>query len=127
MIKRIIATQPNTFPDVALFQRHILPLPSCCPVSGNPQPGSEITIVYRATEKFLEVYSLRKYIDSYIDGHPSGVRDMEGMIQQIAQDCSIAVKTYVRVDATIILQNKDRMHLTAKARPPKNGEIDYDA
>lgn len=114
-----INTQPNTLPNVQLFERHILPLPSCCPVSGNPQSGSQIIVSYNPKSSFLEVYSLKKYIDSYIGGHESGIRDMEGMIQQIAMDCAETVGVYVRVEAKVKLQLGDELHLVAKARPQK--------
>lgn len=114
---RQILTQPNTITNTHLFERHVLPLPSCCPVSGNPQPGSEVIISYHPKDKFLEVYSLKKYIDEYIGGHESGIRDMEGMIQQIALDCATTAGVYVRVDAKIKLQFGDEMRLVAKARP----------
>lgn len=114
---RQILTQSNALTKTHLFERHVIPLPSCCPVSGNPQPGSKITISYHPKDKFLEVYSLKKYIDEYIGGHDSGIRDMEGMIQQIALDCATAIGGYVRVDANIKLQFGDEMQLVAKAKP----------
>lgn len=113
----MIGTQPNTNADIAVFQQHTIPLPKCCPVSGNPQPGSRIEIRYRAQKTFLEVYSLKKYIDTFVGGHPDGVRDMEGMIQQIAADCCHVLHVYVRVDAHIVLQHGDTMRIIAKARP----------
>lgn len=64
----------------------------------------------------LEVYSLKKYVDEYIGGR-GAIRDMEGMIQQIAQDCANAIGAYVRVDAQIILQRGDTMRVVAKAFP----------
>lgn len=113
---KAIDIQPNLHATIPLFERHQLPLPRCCPISGNPQPGSTITISYRPKDKFLEVYSLRNYIDEFIGGH-EGVRDMEGMIQKIASDCCQTLGVYVRVDAQIILQDGDQMRLVAKARP----------
>lgn len=111
----MLLTQPNTKQNIQLWQRHDLPLPSCCPVSGNPQPGSVVSISYRPHAAFIEVYSLRKYIDSYVGGK-DGVRDMEGMIQQIAADCAAVVGVAVTVRANIILQRGDKMRLTARAK-----------
>lgn len=113
----MLQTQPNLHPEAKVLERHELPVPRCCPVSGNPQPGSKIIISYRPGEYFLEVYSLRKYIDQYIGGHEN-VRDMEGMIQQIALDCAKLLGVFVRVDAHLVLQGVDSMRLIAKAHAP---------
>ena len=86
------------------FLRHTLPLPSCCPVSGNPQEGSEIRISYRSTGAVLEVYALADYLRSFIGGHSSGVRTMEGMAQQVAEDCARTVEARVTVRAIVLLQ-----------------------
>jgi NADPH-dependent 7-cyano-7-deazaguanine reductase QueF len=112
----MLQTQPNLHPGVSAFEQHELPLPQCCPISGNPQPGSKVIISYRPRKLFLEVYSLRKYIDLFIGGHEQ-VRDMEGMIQQIARDCANTLGAFVRVDAHLVLQRGDLMRLVAKAHP----------
>jgi NADPH-dependent 7-cyano-7-deazaguanine reductase QueF len=104
----MLFTQPNTRPGVAIWQSHTLALPSCCPVSGNPQPGSTITLSYSACDTFLEVYSLRKYIESYIGGREA-IRDMEGMVQAIATDCAAMLGVTVLAYADIVLQRGDRM------------------
>lgn len=112
-----MTTQPNLYPDTALLQWHILPLPACCPVSGNPQPGSQVVILYHARTAFLEVYGLRKMIDAYIGGHESGLRDMEGMIQDIAIRCATLIQAPVTVGAYIRLQRFDGMVTIAQATP----------
>lgn len=108
-------TQPNLLPQVSVLQWHILPLPSCCPVSGNPQPGSLLAICYHAGGAFLEVYSLRKQIDAYIGGHANGIRDMEGMVQDIAKDCAVTVHAPVTVGAFVRLQRGDMLVTIAQA------------
>ena len=99
----MLETMENERPDLRLYQRHTLPLPSCCPVSGNPHPGSSIRISYRAAARVLEVYSLGAYLRSFVGGHPSGVRTMEGMIQQVASDCVEALGVSVAVRASVQL------------------------
>jgi NADPH-dependent 7-cyano-7-deazaguanine reductase QueF len=106
--------QPNTRSSVKTVLVHELDLPACCPVSGNPQPGSAIRISYKPDTCFLEVYALRKYIDSYRGGR-GDVRDMEGMIQQIALDCAAAVGVPVTVVASIVLQRGDKMRIVVRA------------
>lgn len=103
-----LLTQPNTRPDIPIWQSHTVVLPSCCPVSGNPQPGSALTLSYYARATFLEVYSLRKYVESYIGGR-GDVRDMEGMIQTIAADCAAVIGVPVLAWADIVIQRGDRM------------------
>ena len=111
----MLLTQPNQKPQT-LIEWHWLPLPQCCPVSGNPQPGSFIGICYVPSRSFLEVYSLRKYVTEYVGGR-DGVRDMEGMVQQIAQDCANEMGVYVYGGALIVLQRGDGITLFAGANP----------
>lgn len=105
---QLIRTMPNERPSVQTTMRHRLDLPSCCPISGNPQPGSTITIRYRPGDVMLEVYSLAAYIKRYIGGSPEGIRNMETMIQQIAIDCQQAIGVPVFVRASLVL---DTQHL----------------
>lgn len=106
----MLTTMERDNPEQRLWMRHRLALPSCCPVSGNPQPGSEIVISYRAGGTVLEVYALSRYLYSFIGGHPSGTRTMEGMVEQIARDCAATVGVRVRVRAKVVLQ-QDRESL----------------
>lgn len=111
-----LLTQVNTQPDTALLQWHYLPLPACCPVSGNPQADSFLMLCYTPKACFLEVYSLRKFIDSFVGGR-EGIRDMEGMIQVIASDCAKALGVVVLVGAWINLQRGDGLRLFAWGIP----------
>ena len=111
-----LVTMPNERPELRLYDRHTLPLPSCCPVSGNPQGGSSVSVSDRAGLRVLEVYSLTAYLQSFVGGHPSGVRTMEGMIQQIATDCAAAVGIRVRVRAQVLLQ-EGTLEFACEARP----------
>lgn len=105
----MILTQPR-LSDIHTLEWHVLPLPSMCPVSGNPQPGSVLIVLYQPVACYLEVYSLRQHIHSFIGGKDA-IRDMEGAVQQIAQDCAEALKTLVTVGAVIRLQRGDTMLL----------------
>src|SRR3954468_6828545 len=108
-------TLPHDEPG-RLLMRHTLPLPSCCPVSGNPQPGSEVRISYRPQHHVLEVYALTAYLRSYIGGHADGTRNMEPMIQHVARDCAEALGVRVIVRAHVILQ-AGTLDLLAEGRP----------
>lgn len=93
---------------------HHLPLPQCCPISGNPQPGSSISITYEPDHSMLEVASLVGYIDSYKGGRGE-VRSMEGMIQSIAQDCANCVEVKVVAFAELIIYPGQSMAVECEA------------
>lgn len=110
----MLEVMPNEHPEVRCYSRHTLPLPSCCPVSGNPQPGSQVRITYRPQLSVLEVYSLTAYLAEYVGGHSNGVRTMEAMIQQIATDCADLLGVPVTVFAKVLLES-GRLDLLARA------------
>jgi NADPH-dependent 7-cyano-7-deazaguanine reductase QueF len=97
-------------------ETHRLELSDCCPISHNPQVGSSIAITYEPQAVILEVAALRAYLDSYAGGRGS-VRSMEGMIQQVAQDCANALKVYVKVQADLRIEPGQEMHLACCAFP----------
>lgn len=109
-----LKTQPNENRCKRTKETHILDLPPCCPISKNPKRGSALEIQYTPEDRVLEVASLRAYVDSYKGGR-GDVRSMEGMIQQITQDCANAVKTTVHVVATLNLNPRQKMNLECAA------------
>lgn len=111
-----LETQPNERRCASTEETHTLSLPPCCPVTGNPQGGSSVTIRYVPQRCFIEVASLRRYVDSFIGGR-GDVRSMEGMVQQIAQDCADAVQTGVMVIGDLFIQPDQRMGLRCSAEP----------
>jgi NADPH-dependent 7-cyano-7-deazaguanine reductase QueF len=97
-----------------MIESHILDIPPCCPVSKNPRPGSQIAITYKPMGCSLEIASLIAYIHSFRGGlyDASGqlvVRDMEGMIQRIAQECSAVLGVAVEVEANLQLVPRQQM------------------
>jgi NADPH-dependent 7-cyano-7-deazaguanine reductase QueF len=112
-----LATMPNEHPEVVTRMEHPMELPRCCPVSGNPLPGSLVTIRYRVGERVLEVYALRAYIDAFRGGHPDGTRNMEAMIQKIARDCAEALGVLVFVHAHLHLAPYQEMRISVTAHP----------
>ena len=85
-----LATLPYSQRCAVFVHEQVVTLPHCCPVTGNPQAGSTLTLIYRPLDRVLEVKSLAEYVASYRSGR-DGIRDMEGMIAQIAQDAANAV------------------------------------
>lgn len=96
-----LATQPYEQRCAVFVHEQTVPLPNCCPVTRNPQAGSTLTLIYQPSRTVLEVKSLAEYVESYKGGR-EGVRDMEGMIAQIAQDCANTVG--VRVEFKAVLE-----------------------
>lgn len=103
--------QPNEFRCAFTYHEHEIELPQCCPISGNPQPGSTITISYEGNEGFLEVASLRTFIDSYVGGKGE-VRSMEGMLQEIAQACADTLGVQVTLKSNLLIDPKQIMRVT---------------
>jgi len=97
-----------------MIESHILDIPPCCPVSKNPRPGSTISITYTPQGCSLEIGALIAYIHSFrgglYDEHGQlVVRDMEGMIQRIAQECADVLGTDVTVEANLQLVPMQQM------------------
>lgn len=109
-----LATQPNEKRCQTMKETHRLELKPCCPISGNPLAGSVIEIEYRVGELVLEVAALRAYVDSYQGGR-GDVRSMEGMCQQITQDCANAVQTSVWTRATLNIAPEQQMIVECSA------------
>lgn len=111
-----LKTQPNENRCKRTLERHILSVPKCCPMSGNPLPGSKIVIEYEPGKRLLEVQALRAYIDSYIGGR-GDIRSMEGMIQNIAQDVAdvLGVRAYIK--AFLEIAPEQQMELECSAYP----------
>ncbi len=115
-----LTVMPNHMPHVELVERHVLPLPQCCPVSGNPQSGSTISIIYKPNKAFLEVYHLQAYLNKFVGGfldNATFIRDMEQLVQKVALDCANSLSVQVNVNAKLFLQNSQKMYLRAKAHP----------
>lgn len=115
---------PETLPTGTDGRRetHILELPPCCPVSKNPRPGSTIMIVYYPNGVVLEVGALYAYIHQFRGGLKDDtgeivIRDMEGMVSRIAQDCADAVGVAVNVCADLVIAPKQRMYLVVRKKP----------
>lgn len=104
-----------------MIEEHTLEIPPCCPVSKNPQSGSRLTICYRPQGCSLEVGSLFAYIHQFRGGlyDEQGkleVRDMEGMLLRIAQACSLALQTQIKLTAELNIVPKQVVRI----------EVEYD-
>jgi NADPH-dependent 7-cyano-7-deazaguanine reductase QueF len=112
----MLKTQPNERRCGQTTVAHLLAIPPCCPISGNPLAGSTLRLVYIPMFHMLEVGSLRAYVDSYQGGR-GDVRSMEGMIQNIAQDCANCIGVYVKATAELNLSPLQQMTVGCLASP----------
>lgn len=96
----MLETIPNVYPHLVMRVTLKYPLSRLCPVSGEPQPSSTITISYEAGARLLETKSLRYYLESFkASENAHGVRDLEELVQVVAQACANALATQVIVQA----------------------------
>lgn len=99
-----------------MIEEHILDIPSCCPISKNPRPGSQLIIRYRPQGCSLDIISLKGYIHCYCGGlyDEQGnllVRDMEGMLTRVQSDCEAILGIPVQVEANLNLLPRQEMHV----------------
>lgn len=95
----MLETIPNRHPHLPTHVRLTHPFTGLCPISGEPQASSTITISYEAGSRFLETKALRRYIESFAGENAYGVRDLEEAVQVIAQECANALVVQVIVHA----------------------------
>jgi len=112
----LLATIPNGYPALTMRVRLTYPFAQLCPISGEPQPGSTITISYNAGALLLETKALRQYLASFAGENPHSVRDLEEAAQVIAQQCANMLHTSVQVHAEYHL-NIGKMEVEVEAEP----------
>jgi NADPH-dependent 7-cyano-7-deazaguanine reductase QueF len=95
---------------------HILRIDGMCPVTNNPQIGSTITIAYKGAQSFLEIASLRAFVDSY-KGGKGDVRSMERMLQEIAQSCADVLRVDVKLTSELLIEPAQVMRICCFAFP----------
>ncbi len=84
----MLETILNNYPQLTMRVSLSHPFARLCPISGEPQPSSTITITYEAGACLLETKALRRYLDSFAGENEYGIRDLEEAIQVIAQSCA---------------------------------------
>src|SRR3954463_13692104 len=112
----LLATIPNGYPALTTRVRLTYPFAQLCPVSGEPQPGSTITISYNVGALLLETKALRQYLASFAGENPYGVRDLEQAAQVIAQACADVVQTAIHGGAKYHLPSGE-MEVDLQAEP----------
>lgn len=111
----------RAYPNVPTVSAHEVLLPvNCCPRSGNPL-GGMLRIQYAPARTVLEVYSLKALLMRFVGGFPGvgpypAERNMEGMIQLVAQMAADALEVPVRARA-IALLDTGAMRVICRAIP----------
>lgn len=95
----LLTSIPNSYPLIATHVSLTYPFAQLCPISGEPQAGSTITISYDASKALLETKSLRAYLASFAGENVHGVRDLEETVQVVAQHCADVLRKPVQVIA----------------------------
>ena len=116
----LLKTIANARPGLQTVVEHVLHLPELCPASRNPAPGSTLTLRYAAGERLLELFSLDTYIDAFV-GHPV-VRDMELVVQTVAQDAANAAGVEVTARADVRLNRVRQEQRVTVVAEPETGE-----
>ena len=114
---RLLATIKNPYPTMTTVIAITHPFEKLCPMSGEPQVGSTVSIRYIARETLLETKSVRAFLASFINENPYAIRDLEEAVQFIARTCSEAIYADVTVEAHYILASSV-MDVTATSRYP---------
>lgn len=108
--------------NTPIFVSHSVPLPQCCPVSGNPLPGSVLKVFYFPNKTVFPVENLASFISEYVNGHAlRDVRNMEEMIQDLAERVCEEVGVNVRATADLLIQppyggDQQTMRVSARAQ-----------
>jgi NADPH-dependent 7-cyano-7-deazaguanine reductase QueF len=116
----LLATIANGYPALPMRVRLTYPFAQLCPISGEPQAGSTITISYTAGALLLETKALRQYLASFAGENPHAVRDLEEAAQVIAQQCANILGTPIDVSALYLLRIGE-MHVEVHAEPSAGG------
>ncbi|NTG86176.1 hypothetical protein G6L15_08455 [Agrobacterium rhizogenes] len=103
------------------FVSHTVPIPSCCPVSGNPLRGSKLTVCYAPDEIVFPVEDLASFVAEYVGGR-GDIRGMEEMIQELATRVRDIVHVPVRSFADLLIRppfggDIQTMRVAARAKP----------
>jgi 7-cyano-7-deazaguanine reductase len=110
---------PNERPDVETEVEHEFEIHTLCPVTKNPRPGSTLTIAYTPKESVLDVIGLDAYLRRFKGGFREEgeivVREMEHLVQRVAEDCARWVGVPVTVTVDALLTPKQRERIVSRA------------
>ena len=100
-------TIPNSNPGVQTAVTLTTPYSRACPHSGEPQPGSTITVEYTPADRLLELHAVAEWLAPF--SHGDEAMDLETVAQRCAVAAAEAVGVSVVVIASYILANDVRL------------------
>jgi len=112
---------PNERPDIETEVSHTFEIHTLCPVTKNPQEGSTLTITYVPKATVLDVIGLDAYLKRYRGGFEEDgevvVREMEHLVQRVAEDCARWIGVEVETVAECVLQPKQTQRIVCRVKP----------
>lgn len=97
-----IETIPNRYPGLNTTVTLTTPFVAACPHSGEPQPGSTVSVTYQPKEKLIGLRAVKAYLDELARGDDP--LDLETVVQLVAMACGEAVGP-VEVEAVYKLRD----------------------
>lgn len=105
-------TIPNTHPELSTRVRLVTPYAGACPHSGEPQPGSTMTLIYTPAALLIELHAVEQYLARFAEGDAI---DLETVVQETARDAAAAVGVPVTVIGRFHLRRGLEMVVTCRA------------
>lgn len=108
----------NKYPELPMRISLTYPFARLCPMTGEPQPLSTLTISYEAGDCLLETKALRRYLESFAGENVYDIRDLEEAAQAVAKACAnaLAVQVLVRAHYELMIGLMD-VEVTATPQP----------
>lgn len=96
-------TISNRNPKQPIAVALITPIVAACPHSGEPQPGSTISVVYKPVNDLIELHAIEEFIAELAGG--SDALDLETVVQMVGAACHDALGLPVKVVGNYKLKN----------------------
>lgn len=97
-------------PRSGIRNRHIVPVPPLCRVSGEPTEGT-VEIVYEADDTMLDVMQLPDFVASFAE--TTQARDLEWFVVEVARSASAALGVEVATRGVFRLADGQELHSEA--------------
>ena len=98
-----IETIPNRYPNLDTTVTLTTPFVNACPHSGEPQPGSTVSVIYQPKGKLIELHGVEKYLAKLAGGDEA--LDLETVAQLVAMAAWETLGESVKVEANYKLRD----------------------
>lgn len=113
----MIETIPNRHPDRPIVCALTTPYSGACPVTGEPQAGSTITVRYAPAGRLIGLRAVAAWLEVQRDD----AIDLETIVQRLAVAATQAVGVVVEVHGSFVLQGGITLCVSSSA-PEKTNE-----